>query len=108
MANKIVTLHTCKFSSHKLKCVHNHFEEDPFTKKKLQNMIMVSLLIPSEKGLRHLSNQCANKLTGVSQIQTQVNAESASEVKVTNINFEEINAITRSANSYGRSINMTS
>ena len=56
-------------------------------------MIMVSLLIRSEKGLRHLSNQCAKKLIGVSQIQTQVNAESASEVKVTNINFEEINAI---------------
>ena len=71
-------------------------------------MIKVSLLIRSEKGLRHLSNQCAMKLIWVSQIQTQVNAESASEVKVTNINFEEINAITRSANSYGRSINMTS
>lgn len=104
----MVTLYTCKFSSHKLKYVHNHFKEDPFTKKKLQNLIMASLLIRSEKGLGHLSNQCAKKLIGVSQIQTQVNAESASEVKVTNINFEEINAITRSANSYGRSINMTS
>ena len=71
-------------------------------------MIKVSLLIRSEKVPRHLFNQCAKKLIGVSQIQTQVNAESASEVKVTNINFVEINAITRSANSYGRSINMTS
>ena len=71
-------------------------------------MILVSLPICSQKGPRHLSNHIAKKLIGVSQIKAQINAESASEVKVTNINFEDINAITWSANSYGRSINMTS
>ena len=48
-------------------------------------MILVSLLICLEKDPGHLSNHNAKKLIGVSQIQAQVNAESVSEVKVTNI-----------------------
>lgn len=81
----MVTFYTCKFLSQKVKVCTYPFKKNCFTKKKLQNTILVSLLIRSEKGPRHLSNNNAKKIIGVSQIQAQVNAESFS-VKAANIN----------------------